>query len=74
MMDTLEAFKEIAPYLSHPLVLIGFAILLFFGIHRSLIKAGIIPPLSPRTGGNVVQLLLRVTGQSRPLLPGQCEV
>jgi hypothetical protein len=44
-MDTsLAAFKEIAPYLTQPLVLVGFVLLLFFGLHRSLLKAGIIPP------------------------------
>jgi hypothetical protein len=59
-MDTsLAAVKEIAPYLEHPLVLVGFVLLLFFGLRRSLLKAGIIPPLSARTGGKVVQLLLR---------------
>jgi len=55
----LAAFKDIAPYLTQPLVLIGFVLLLFFGIHRTLLKAGIIPPLTARTGGKVVQLLLR---------------
>jgi hypothetical protein len=38
-MDTsLAAFKEIAPYLTHPLVLVGFVLLLFFGLHRSILK------------------------------------
>ena len=58
-MGTLQAFKDIAPYLSDPLVLTGFVLLLFFGIHRSLLKARIILPLTTRTGGKVVQLLLR---------------
>ena len=55
----LSTFKDIAPYLTQPLVLVGFVLLLFFGIHRTLLKAGIIPPLTARTGGKVVQLLLR---------------
>lgn len=58
-MDTLQAFKDIAPYLTHPLVLVGFVLLLFFGVHRTLIKAGIIPPLDQQTGSAVVQRLLR---------------
>ena len=59
-MDVLlQAFKAIAPHLSNPLVLIGFVLLLFFSLHRTLLKAGIIPPLSTRTGGKVVQILLR---------------
>jgi len=51
--------KDFIPYLMHPLVLIGFVALLFFGIHRTLIKSGIIPPLSQRGGSAVVKLLLR---------------
>ena len=36
-MDTLlRAFKEIAVYLRHPLVLIGFALLFVFSAHYSL--------------------------------------
>jgi Flp pilus assembly protein TadD len=59
MDASLQAFKDIAPYLSHPLVLIGFGLFLVFGIQRTLLKAGIIPPLTTRTGGKVVQTLLR---------------
>ncbi len=56
---TLDGFKVIVPYLTHPLVLIGYVLLLFFSIHRVLITSGIIPPLSQRGGSKVVQLLLR---------------
>jgi len=59
MYALLAAFGKIAPYLTQPLVLVGFVLLLSFGIHRTLLKAGIIPPLTARTGGKVVQLLLR---------------
>jgi hypothetical protein len=41
------------------LVLIGFVLLLFFNIHRTLLKAVILPPLNTRTGSNVVRMLLR---------------
>jgi hypothetical protein len=58
-MAGFESFAGIAPYLAHPLVLVGFGVLLVFAVHRSLIKSGIIPPLEPRTGGRVVQTLLR---------------
>ena len=40
-MEALQAFKDIAPYLTHPPVLIGFVLLLFFGIPRTLIEARI---------------------------------
>ena len=58
-MGTLQAFKDIAPDLSNPMVLTGFVLLLFLGLHRSLLKAGIVPPLTAQTGGKVVQLFLR---------------
>lgn len=62
-MDTaasgLDAFGKLAPYLQHPLVLIGFVLLLVFGIHRLLIKSGIIPPVDQTTGGRIVHTLLR---------------
>ena len=55
----LHAFRNIAPYLTHPLVLIGFVLMLFFGIHGQLIDSGIIPPLDQEAGGGVVQAILR---------------
>jgi tetratricopeptide (TPR) repeat protein len=59
MEVTLQAFEAIALYLKHPLVLIGFVLLLFFGLLRALLKAGILPQLTIRTGGKVIQILLR---------------
>ena len=58
-MDVLSDFTKVVPYLTHPLALIGFVLLLFFGVHRTLIGSGIIPPVNPRTGGKIVQALLR---------------
>ena len=40
-MDSFS-FEKIAPYLKDPLVLAGFALLLFFGIARTLIKSGLL--------------------------------
>ncbi|SFO38731.1 tetratricopeptide repeat protein [Nitrosospira briensis] len=57
-MEGIAGFKEIAPYLENPLVLIGFVLFLFFGIPLALLKAGILPPLTPRTGGKVVRSFL----------------
>lgn len=51
-------FQNIAPYLQDPLVLIGFVLLLFFGLTRSILKAGIIPQLSGSAGFRVVMRLL----------------
>ncbi len=58
-VDTFGSFKEVAPYLSNPLVLIGFTLLLLFGIHRVLMRSGIIAPLSSSTSARTIQALLR---------------
>ena len=52
-------FSAIAPYLTHPLVLAGFVLMLFFSIHRTLIKSGVIPPLNKKDGASVVHALLK---------------
>jgi len=52
-------FSKIAPYLTHPLVLIGLGLFLAFGIHKTLLTSGIIPPLTQSAGSRVVQLLLQ---------------
>ena len=57
-MDYLSAFGKFAPYLANPLVLIGFVILLFFSIHRMLIKSGIIPPVARTEAPKLVRLIL----------------
>jgi tetratricopeptide (TPR) repeat protein len=52
-------FIGIAPYLNHPLVLIGFVLILFFGMVKALMEAGILPKLSRKDGGIVVLTFLR---------------
>ena len=55
----MPSFAQLAPYLTHPLVLAGLAIWLVLGIHRALLRAKIVPTLSQHAGGRVVQTLLR---------------
>jgi hypothetical protein len=52
-------FLKIAPYLANPLVLIGFGLLLFFGIHSALLKARLLVPLSQNQSSSVVGLILK---------------
>lgn len=52
-------FSKIAPYLINPLVLIGFCLLLLFGIHGSLLKAKLLKPLSPSQSSSVLRMILR---------------
>ncbi|MGH8499812.1 MAG: hypothetical protein ACRERV_13560, partial [Methylococcales bacterium] len=59
MEDTLGAFEKIAPFLTQPLVLIGFVLMLFFSIHKQLLEANIIPKLTKQQGGRMVELILR---------------
>jgi hypothetical protein len=39
-------------------VLIGFGLILFFGIHRMLLKGGLLTPLSQRQSSAVLRLIL----------------
>jgi len=57
-MSGFPSFAKIAPYLANPLVLIGFALLLFFGVHRALIKSKILPAVSPTASNRIVRLIL----------------
>ena len=59
MPAELSAFGEIASHLANPLVLIGLALLLLFGVHRALIGSGVLPPVDRKTSGVIVQSLLR---------------
>ena len=40
-------FHDIAPYLSNPLTLIGYALLLVFGVHRALLRSGLLSQQPP---------------------------
>lgn len=39
----LAGFEKIAPHLGNPLILVGFVLMLVFGIHSELIKSGLLP-------------------------------
>jgi len=58
-MPDLAPFSKVAPYLVNPLVLVGFCIFLFFGIHWALLKAGLLTPLSQRQSSSVVRAILK---------------
>ena len=53
------SITEVIPYLTHPLALVGYVLMLFFSVHRALIKSGIIPPLNQQDGASVVHALLK---------------
>jgi hypothetical protein len=52
-------FARVARYLTHPLVLVGFALFLVFdGTFKLIISSGIVPTLSPQGGFEVIEQLL----------------
>jgi len=58
-MAEIAQFLKIAPYLSNPLVLVGFCLLLLFAIHRALLKRGLLVQLSQRQSSAVLRMLLK---------------
>ncbi|WP_150049188.1 PDZ domain-containing protein [Methylomonas rhizoryzae] len=57
-MNTNIEFAKIAPFLTHPLVLAGFALFLLFSLFKVLIKAKIIPEVSKEAGAGIVHVIL----------------
>jgi hypothetical protein len=57
-MTEIGQFAKIARYLDNPLVLIGFCLLLLFGVYRVLLKARLLKPLSQRQSSAVVRMIL----------------
>lgn len=51
-------FEKVAPYLSDPLILIGFFVFVFFGFCRYLLKRGIIPQLNKAQGYRILRSVL----------------
>ncbi len=51
------SFEKLSPYLSDPLVLIGFFLLLFFGLARALIKSKLLTPVSGIKSYRLLQTL-----------------
>ncbi len=54
----LPDFGKISRYLTHPLALIGFVLMLVYGIHETLIGSGLLPQVTQETGGEIIKLFL----------------
>ncbi len=54
----LPDFGKIARHLTNPLVLIGFVLMLVYGIHELLIGSGLLPQVTQEAGGEIIKLLL----------------
>lgn len=55
----MEQVWNVIPYLDNPLSLVGFGLLLLFGLYRVLIKSGILPPVSPEEGSIILRQFLK---------------
>jgi len=53
-----SGFEKIAPYLQDPLVLVGFAALLFFGLARTLFKSGLLTPVAGAKSYRLLQTVM----------------
>ena len=64
-MPELGGFAEIAPYLTHPLVLAGFGLLLFFALLRAVLKSRVMPTVSQSAGGRALFRCCATASSSR---------
>ncbi|MCI5116049.1 MAG: tetratricopeptide repeat protein [Candidatus Electrothrix sp. AW1] len=55
----LAGFEKIAPYLGNPLILVGFVLMLAYGIHWQLMKSGLLRQVSQKDSGLIIRLFLR---------------
>ncbi|XOF34095.1 MAG: tetratricopeptide repeat protein [Candidatus Electrothrix sp. YB6] len=55
----IAGFEKVAQYLTHPLVVLGFVLMLFFKVHGMLLKSGVLPQVSKKDGGDIVKRMLR---------------
>lgn len=46
----LKVFNEVVSYWAHPSILIGFALLIYFSLHRPLLNTGLASPITARSG------------------------
>ncbi|CAK8721121.1 hypothetical protein KKHLCK_10360 [Candidatus Electrothrix laxa] len=54
----IAGFEKIAPYLTHPLVLVGFVLMLAYGVHIQLMKSGL-RQVSQKDSSLIIRLFLR---------------
>jgi hypothetical protein len=57
-MPGLSSFAKIAPYLTNPLVLAGFALFLAYGVCWALLRSGILRPIDQAEGSKIVRLII----------------
>ncbi|MDU9050859.1 MAG: tetratricopeptide repeat protein [Candidatus Electrothrix sp. Rat3] len=55
----ITGFDKVAPYLTNPLVLAGFVLMLAYGIHWQLMKSGLLAQATKKDSALIIRLFLR---------------
>ena len=55
----IAGFEKIAKYLANPLVLIGFVLWLVLTLYSEIVKSGLLPQVTPETGGEILKLIVQ---------------
>ncbi|MDU9050850.1 MAG: tetratricopeptide repeat protein [Candidatus Electrothrix sp. Rat3] len=55
----ITGFDKVAPYLTHPLVLVGFVMMLAYGIHWQLMRSGLLAQATKKDSALIIRLFLR---------------
>lgn len=58
-MQGMTGFSQVAQYLTHPLVLIGFVLMLVFGTYKQLIKSGLLAQISQTQSSKIIKLMIQ---------------
>ncbi|MCI5126014.1 MAG: tetratricopeptide repeat protein [Candidatus Electrothrix sp. AR5] len=55
----IAGFEKVAQYLTHPLVLVGFVLMLAYGVHTQLMKSGLLAQATKKDSALIIRLFLR---------------
>ncbi|CAK8724864.1 Tfp pilus assembly protein PilF [Candidatus Electrothrix aarhusensis] len=55
----ITGFDKVAPYLTNPLVLVGFVLMLAYGIHWQLMKSGLLTQATKKDSALIIRIFLR---------------
>jgi hypothetical protein len=53
-----ESFKNVAPLLANPIILVSYALFVLGAFYQALIFSGVIPPLTTADAGPIVAALI----------------
>ena len=56
--QSVAGFSKVAPYLTHPLVLIGFVLLLAYGLYQTLFRGNLLERVRSRESARIIRLVV----------------